>query len=862
MRVPAMTTSKFSRLNSMLLKSVLIAGLMTLAVVVAKSWFSYSQKQELVRVTMGERAVDVTALLAMQMGGAIQFGNRGSVSRIATDVIASAQPDAVGAIVTDATGAVLYTSENAGMDTVGAEKYIRQAIETGEVVVSENGLTVATPAYVGDAGTVAGIVLTEWSKESVLAVLNANEAHALLVSIAVFLVAMVGIGFYLWYAMSRPLERIGRSMGEVAGQNFDTVVPYTARGDEIGAIAKSLEEFRKRLETASKRQRESAFKSAAFEGSSAPMLMVDEDFSINFVNPACSALLDGLLPALNEIWPTAEQGQWVGSNLREIGEVEKALSASDDVAGGRQSWAVSLRVGERHISMQINAALDHKSRSIGAVVELDDQTVAQRNSAVLAGIDTTQMRLDFDAKGTCVSMNEVASECMQDAVAALLGQPMDNLVATDQTDASLPDDIAGAALSGAPVHGKISLVAANGEAVVLDGGFISVRSQTGDVERVILLGSDVTAAQKDRLEARAQQQRVSQEQTIVVTALGEALQRLSEGDLSHDLEQDFPPDYAELRANFNLAVAALREAVGAVTQNVESIRNETSEITTAADDLSRRTERQAATLEETAAALDELTTSVRSAAEGADAASKISAEAQSNAEQGGEVAGRAVQAMDGIRTSSQEISKITSVIDDIAFQTNLLALNAGVEAARAGEAGRGFAVVATEVRALAQRSSEAAREINALISNSAEQVQQGVDLVDRTGSALASIVSSVSEISRRVSEIASSAREQSAGLNEINVAVNELDHVTQQNAAMFEETTAASHALTSEADALSNAVAKFRLGSRHEAARVPAAIPPKQVSAAPVASQLATSGNAALALLADQPGMDTGWEEF
>lgn len=240
----------------------------------------------------------------------------------------------------------------------------------------------------------------------------------------------------------------------------------------------------------------------------------------------------------------------------------------------------------------------------------------------------------------------------------------------------------------------------------------------------------------------------------------------------------------------------------------------------------------------------------------------MSADAQSNAEKGGEVARQAVDAMDGIKTSSQEISKITSVIDDIAFQTNLLALNAGVEAARAGEAGRGFAVVATEVRALAQRSSDAAREIDTLISSSGEQVERGVTLVDNTGAALASIVKSVSEISKRVSTIAASAREQSGALAEINTAVNELDHVTQQNAAMFEETTAASHALTAEADALAGAVARFKLD---RAAARPAAQATPAPSEAKVASEPvpATEGNAALKVApSEAPVADPGWEEF
>ncbi len=223
----------------------------------------------------------------------------------------------------------------------------------------------------------------------------------------------------------------------------------------------------------------------------------------------------------------------------------------------------------------------------------------------------------------------------------------------------------------------------------------------------------------------------AQQQGLVVQAIGTGLKRLSAGELVYRIAERFPAEYEQLRADFNEAMAKLQDTMKVVAANASAIGSGTAEISTAADDLSRRTEQQAASLEETAAALDEITATVRKTAQGAKHARQVVGTAKSNAEHSGQVVRQAVEAMSGIEKSSNEITQIIGVIDEIAFQTNLLALNAGVEAARAGDAGRGFAVVASEVRALAQRSAEAAKEIKALISTSSVQVEQGVQLVGR-----------------------------------------------------------------------------------------------------------------------------------
>lgn len=331
------------------------------------------------------------------------------------------------------------------------------------------------------------------------------------------------------------------------------------------------------------------------------------------------------------------------------------------------------------------------------------------------------------------------------------------------------------------------------------------------------IGKTLVSMQGDLKQARsAEEERAEQQrqQQHVVETLSAGLLRLSEGDFSKNIEEPFTGEHEKLRADFNTTVQTLNDTLSQVVDSAASIRNGANEISQSSDDLSTRTESQAATLEETAAALEEMTASVKSAAEGARSVEKIVGEAKAEAEVSGTVVKNAVSAMTEIEQSSTHISQIISVIDDIAFQTNLLALNAGVEAARAGEAGRGFAVVASEVRALAQRSSDAAMEIKTLIGDSSKQVEQGVDLVGQAGTALQSIVDRVGHISTLVTDIARGAVEQSTGLGEINTGVVQLDQVTQQNAAMVEEATAAGHLLKSDATELTSLVGKFQISGQ------------------------------------------------
>ena len=333
------------------------------------------------------------------------------------------------------------------------------------------------------------------------------------------------------------------------------------------------------------------------------------------------------------------------------------------------------------------------------------------------------------------------------------------------------------------------------------------------------LGNERAAAEVERAKSEAATGASMGQLAFVVEAMDGALRSLARGDLVFRLLAPFADQYEKLRKDFNGAVDQLQHTMTSIGATTQAVSATAGEVAQASDDLSRRTEQQAASLEQTAAALDQITATVGRTAEGADEARKVVAESKADAETSGAVVRETITAMHGIEKSSREIGDVIGLIDEIAFQTNLLALNAGIEAVRAGDAGRGSAVVATEVRALAQRSTAAAKVIKDLVLASDQQVESGVKLVGGTGQALGRIVSQVDRLNMLVGEMAASAREQASALAEVNTAVNQMDQMTQQNAAMVEQTTAGSHNLAREAGELAQLVGLFQLGaaSHHQA---------------------------------------------
>ena len=394
----------------------------------------------------------------------------------------------------------------------------------------------------------------------------------------------------------------------------------------------------------------------------------------------------------------------------------------------------------------------------------------------------------------------------------------------------------------------------------LGRGNLSVSVDTCD--RRDEIGALTSATQNLRNQLFAAERAKDEQADLIVASIGTGLSQLAEGDLTARVDVDLAGKFAPLKQDFNRAMGALQSAMAKVAQATSGIRTGSSEIRQASDDLSRRTEQQAASLEETAAAMNQITTTVKQTAADAGLANHRVVEARRDAEESGKVVRKAVEAMGGIERSSAEISEIISVIDGIAFQTNLLALNAGVEAARAGDAGKGFAVVASEVRALAQRSAEAAKDVKDRINASSEQVEAGVEMVGETGKALERIVGHITGISELIEGIALGTDQQSAGLTQVNTAVSEMDGVTQQNAAMVEQATAAARSLAGEADELARQIGEFELGGSASmggdisVAAAKMRKPQAKSSSAQRGPALRSIGNAALAADADD------WSEF
>jgi methyl-accepting chemotaxis protein len=548
---------------------------------------------------------------------------------------------------------------------------------------------------------------------------------------------------------------------------------------------------------------------AALEALRANVMLADETLTITYMNPALVALLREAEADLKKELPRFDVSTLIGSNIDVFHKNPSHQRGM--LARLEQQHDATIFIGERAFDLRVMPIRKGTKRN-GFVVEwanAKDRLVNLDYTAQIAAIGRTQTIIQFTPEGVVLDANANFLDAFGYDLSEIKGKHHSMFLegsVRDTRDYAIFWENLG---KGAFQAGEFKRVAKNGDELWIQGAYNPILDAGGKVVKIVKFAVDVTARVKS------------------VAAIASALTSLARGDLETRLDRPLTPELDKLRVDLNSAIQTIQGTLQKVDQSSRTVERGTGEIRASSDSLSLRTEQQAASLEETAAALDEITATVKKTAEGARQARGVVGTAKVNAEESGQVVQQAVTAMGGIEKSSREISQIIGVIDEIAFQTNLLALNAGVEAARAGEAGRGFAVVASEVRALAQRSADAAKEIKALISTSGNQVEQGVSFVGRTGEALSRIVRQVAEIDGIVSEIALSAQEQATALDEVNTAVNQMDQVTQQNAAMVEEMTAASAALAQETADMRQLIAQFSLG-QGEPHRAPAPATPAE----------------------------------
>jgi len=443
---------------------------------------------------------------------------------------------------------------------------------------------------------------------------------------------------------------------------------------------------------------------------------------------------------------------------------------------------------------------------------------AINDEGLLAAINRSQAVIEFALDGTILAANENFLQALGYGRDEIIGRKHSMFVESAYAASPAYQDFWTRLRRGEFFSAEFHRIGKGGRAIWLQASYNPVFDATGKATKVVKFATDLS----ERMEH--------------VGIVAGALERVARGDLTARIETTLMPSLDRLRVDFNTSAAALCEALRAVGESASAIRGSAGTVSQSADELSQRTERQAASLEETAAALDEITVTVRKTAENAAQVNEVVRAATGDTSASEAVVQEAVQAMNKIDTSSAQIGRIIGVIDEIAFQTNLLALNAGVEAARAGDAGRGFAVVATEVRALAQRSADAAKEIKTLINASGAEVAAGVRAVGLAREALERIAQHVVNINASVGAIAASTSEQSQGLGQINSAVNQMDQMTQQSAAMVEEAAATGQSLTQEVDGIMALLGKFSTGASPVAA------------ASSTPARRATAGRKAMAL--------------
>ena len=751
------------------------------------------------------RAQVMSEFLSRDLGAAIRFRDVDALSAAAESAVGDAQTIA-GVLIADQEGTVLASS---GVISGFNSKVLQEQGEAIQDPKTKSEMVRISRATKKD-GSSAGFVVVIGTSDNVIGAAREQATRVFLMSLLFLAVLVAGSLLLLRKSVARPIQSMRAAMRAITDGNFET--PYVAEKskDELGQMSADLSLMYSELAESAKTKLQNEFQSKAFSHASSAMLMLGSDGRVATANGKLRELLHIHAESFAVHWPSLDCEGLVD---KELADLELVMP---EVAGGllkesRENLVSEVVLGRLHLEIRATNLIAEHGEMLGALMEWRDVTDEKLERGALAALGRSQTVIAYDADGAVIFANRLARTTLGVNAEDIQDKRYSDLFGHDSNFASAWER----AQNGQAADFRTQRTDANGSGISLDGILTGISGANGTVRYVVEVARDIGEEEKAAAERKAEREEVQRQQSLVTKELETALAALAEGDLSHRIRVEFPQAYKKLRDDFNASAAHLEKNIGEITAAGRNIKSGALEVSQASDDLSKRTETQAATLEQSVAALDELTQSVASSAEGAKEADQSVQDARKVARDGGQIVIDTVEAMNGIERSSQEIAKIIGVIDDIAFQTNLLALNAGVEAARAGDAGRGFAVVASEVRALAQRCSDAAKQIKDLIADSSAQVSHGVSLVDRAGASLKLIVDSVDGISTLVSDISKSSQEQATGLKEINVGMTHLDTVTQQNAAMVEESSAAGMVLLGEAERLAELTQFFVMSANY-----------------------------------------------
>ena len=716
--------------------------------------------------------------------------------------------------------------------------------------------------HVVPEGEILGAVRVDYSLKELDKSVFSDLVVNVLINSILMIFALVAIGLLIARVVSAPLKNLTVKMRQVAegSADFNEKIQILSM-DEIGELAryfnKATGRFSSIIDNTNKQSREILRIKQALDSNSTPTVMSDDNNRLIYLNRAAEKLFQDF----EQDWKKEVSG-FSASHL--LGKDISTLISDEHLRRSCEShqnkeMTIEGVIAGRSLKLVASPVHDDEGQYTGRVTQWIDQTeklqrqkqeaerleqerkVAAENQRIKVALDNVSSSVMLaNTAREIIYMNKTASELFVNAehdiqqqisgfdAANLIGSNIDRFHKNPDHQASMLEELNSAYQSEMEVGGRTMRIIAN---PVIDdegnrlGTAVEWKDRTEEVAVEKEIDTLIDAAGSGNLASRLTTDgksgfflqlsngfnRLLDQITSVFDEIRDVMEIMADGNLSRSIEKDYQGEFAEVKNYINKTIANMQETVSSLTDISSEVKISAEEIFSGNNNLSARTEQQASNLEETAASMEQLTGTVRNNADNAQQANSLAAQARSSAEKGGDVVNRAVAAMEQISESSSKIAEIIGVIDAIAFQTNLLALNASVEAARAGEQGRGFAVVATEVRNLASRSAEAAREIKELIKDSVEKVESGSTLVNETGTALTDIVEGVKKVGDIIAEIAAASAEQSHGIDQVNQAVTQMDDMTQQNAALAEETSAASNTMSQNAQKLQQTVQFFKL---------------------------------------------------